>query len=101
MSKIAVSARAYPGDPARPNATAAAPAPQPPPAAPAPAASPPAPAFAVKLNIQFDSAAQRYVQTILDQNDGDIVSRYPSTSQLAFSAGANAYQQALWRALKT
>ena len=48
-----------------------------------------------KLVIELDQAAQRFVQTLLDDAAHVVLRRYPDEEQLAFSRGVNAYVRAM------
>ena len=48
-----------------------------------------------KLLVEVDRAAGRFVNTLLDSSTNEVLRRYPSEGQLAFSRGVAAYMQAL------
>jgi len=47
-----------------------------------------------KLNVQLDEGAQRFVQTLTDVNTAEMLRRYPSEAQLAYSRAVMAYLRA-------
>lgn len=47
-----------------------------------------------RLTIEFDEASQRFVQTLLDGGNEEILRRYPNEEQLAFSRGVSSYVRA-------
>jgi hypothetical protein len=47
------------------------------------------------LSVQLDKNAGRFVQTITDPDTSDVVLRYPSESQLAYSRAVMAYLRTL------
>jgi hypothetical protein len=47
------------------------------------------------LLVQLDAEAGRFVQTWKDASTEEIVWRYPSEAQLAFSRAVSAYQRAV------
>lgn len=61
-------------------------------------AKPPGQLLAPKLTIEFDDAAGRFVQTLIDPTNQSVLRRFPAEYQLAFSRGVNAYMAALLRA---
>jgi hypothetical protein len=61
-------------------------------------AAPPGPLFTPRLRIEFDVAAERFVQTLVDPTSQSVLRRFPAENQLAFSRGVNAYMAALQRA---
>jgi hypothetical protein len=63
-----------------------------------PTAPRPHPHLAPKLTIEFDAAAERFVQTLIDPTNQSVLRRFPAENQLAFSRGVNAYMAALLRA---
>ena len=72
------------------------------PMAPRPAhasvATPPSPSlFPPRLVIELDQAAERFVQTLVDNAGDTVLRRYPDEAQLAFSRGVNAYMAAIAR----
>jgi hypothetical protein len=53
-----------------------------------------------RLQVSLDKSAQRFVQVFTDPNTEDLVRRYPSEAQLAYSRAVIAYMRALsesWR----
>lgn len=50
------------------------------------------------LVIEFDGAAERFVQTLIDPTDKSVLRRFPAEDQIAFSRGVNAYMTAQLRA---
>jgi hypothetical protein len=55
------------------------------------------PLVAARLVIEFDPAAERFIQTLLDSANDTVLRRYPDEGQLAFSRGIKAYITALAR----
>ena len=51
-----------------------------------------------ELTIEFDNAAERFVQTFTDPISQSVLRRFPAENQLAFSRGVNAYMAAVSRA---
>jgi hypothetical protein len=56
------------------------------------------PAPTTKLTIEFDTASERFVQTLVDASNETVLRRYPNSNQLAFSRGINAYMRAMQNA---
>jgi hypothetical protein len=47
-----------------------------------------------KLQVSLDAHAARFVQTLTDANTAEMLRRYPSESQLAYSRAVMAYLRA-------
>lgn len=60
-----------------------------------PAAQVRAPASPLQLTIELDKASARFVQMLIAENV--VVRRYPDETQLAFSRGIRAYEEAKGR----
>lgn len=48
-----------------------------------------------KVQVQLDPSAGRFVQTLTDVNTAEMLRRYPSESQLAYSRAVMAYLRAM------
>jgi hypothetical protein len=46
------------------------------------------------LQVRLDDNAQRFVQTLIDSNTGEMLRRYPSEAQLAYARAVMAYLRA-------